>query len=211
MDLYKLALVDDEEDVRVSIAKKVDWNALGFELVSEFEIAPVGKPPINVNSKGELVYPKNGFIPEGEYEICVPYGEMYQWYEDNGVPNVDTDKANMSAIYIDVGSYGKVFVSTLKLSTESTFSTYTSKYPYPDVRKGEWYYNAMEYVTEKGFMTGYKNGNFGPGDILQRQDFVMTLARVADVNLDWYFRTELFFEDTQMYLISGRQLLLNIV
>ncbi len=33
MDLYKLALVDDEEDVRVSIAKKVDWNALGFELV----------------------------------------------------------------------------------------------------------------------------------------------------------------------------------
>ena len=33
MGLYKLALVDDEEDVRVSIAKKVDWNALGFELV----------------------------------------------------------------------------------------------------------------------------------------------------------------------------------
>lgn len=33
MDLYKLALVDDEEDVRVSIAKKVDWTALGFELV----------------------------------------------------------------------------------------------------------------------------------------------------------------------------------
>lgn len=33
MNLYKLALVDDEEDVRVSIEKKVDWNALGFELV----------------------------------------------------------------------------------------------------------------------------------------------------------------------------------
>lgn len=33
MDLYKMILVDDEEDVRVSIEKKVDWNALGFELV----------------------------------------------------------------------------------------------------------------------------------------------------------------------------------
>ena len=33
MSLYKLLLVDDEEDVRVSIAKKVDWNAIGFELV----------------------------------------------------------------------------------------------------------------------------------------------------------------------------------
>lgn len=33
MDLYKMILVDDEEDVRVSIEKKVDWKALGFELV----------------------------------------------------------------------------------------------------------------------------------------------------------------------------------
>lgn len=33
VDLYKLVLVDDEEDVRVSIEKKVDWNALGFEVV----------------------------------------------------------------------------------------------------------------------------------------------------------------------------------
>lgn len=33
MNLYKLVLVDDEADVRISIAEKVDWNALGFELV----------------------------------------------------------------------------------------------------------------------------------------------------------------------------------
>lgn len=33
MNLYKMILVDDEEDVRISIEKKVDWKALGFELV----------------------------------------------------------------------------------------------------------------------------------------------------------------------------------
>ena len=33
MSLYKMILVDDEEDVRISIQKKVDWNALGFEVV----------------------------------------------------------------------------------------------------------------------------------------------------------------------------------
>ena len=33
MNLYKMILVDDEEDVRVSIERKVDWNALGFQLV----------------------------------------------------------------------------------------------------------------------------------------------------------------------------------
>lgn len=33
MNLYKLVLVDDEEDVRAAIAKKVDWETLGFEVV----------------------------------------------------------------------------------------------------------------------------------------------------------------------------------
>lgn len=32
MGLYRLMLVDDEEDVRESIARKVDWHALGYEL-----------------------------------------------------------------------------------------------------------------------------------------------------------------------------------
>ena len=33
MNLYKVILVDDEEDARIAIEQKVDWNALGFELV----------------------------------------------------------------------------------------------------------------------------------------------------------------------------------
>ena len=33
MDLYKVILVDDEEDVRGSIERKVNWRELGFELV----------------------------------------------------------------------------------------------------------------------------------------------------------------------------------
>lgn len=33
MSLYKMILVDDEEDVRVSIERKVDWKTIGFELV----------------------------------------------------------------------------------------------------------------------------------------------------------------------------------
>lgn len=33
MNLYKMILVDDEEDVRVSIEKKVEWKSLGFQLV----------------------------------------------------------------------------------------------------------------------------------------------------------------------------------
>ena len=33
MSLYKIILVDDEEEVRDSIKRKVDWNLLGFEVI----------------------------------------------------------------------------------------------------------------------------------------------------------------------------------
>ncbi len=35
MDLYRFILVDDEEEVRQAIIKKLDWNAIGFEVVGE--------------------------------------------------------------------------------------------------------------------------------------------------------------------------------
>ena len=33
MDLYRIILADDEEEVRKSIIKKIDWHAAGFEVV----------------------------------------------------------------------------------------------------------------------------------------------------------------------------------
>lgn len=33
MDFYKVILVDDEDDVRLSIERKLDWESLGFEIV----------------------------------------------------------------------------------------------------------------------------------------------------------------------------------
>ena len=37
MELYRVLLVDDEEDIRVGISQKMDWQGLGFELVAEAE------------------------------------------------------------------------------------------------------------------------------------------------------------------------------
>ena len=37
MDLYKIMLVDDEEEVRTSIIKKINWKANGFEVVGDAE------------------------------------------------------------------------------------------------------------------------------------------------------------------------------
>ena len=37
MELYRVLLVDDEEDIRVGISRKMDWASLGFTLVGEAE------------------------------------------------------------------------------------------------------------------------------------------------------------------------------
>ena len=37
MELYRVLLVDDEEDIRVGISRKMDWAPLGFALVGEAE------------------------------------------------------------------------------------------------------------------------------------------------------------------------------
>ena len=37
MNLYRIILVDDEEEVRKGIIRKIDWNQLGFEVVGDAE------------------------------------------------------------------------------------------------------------------------------------------------------------------------------
>ncbi len=77
----------------------------------------------------------------------------------------------------------------LTVGKEPMFSSMTIHYGkdgFPDVKEGAWYYDAVQYVTEKGYMSGYKNGRFGPANSLQRQDFVVTLARIAGADLTAY-------------------------
>ncbi len=57
---------------------------------------------------------------------------------------------------------------------------------FPDVASGEWYYNAIKFNVDKGYFHGYGNGNFGPADNIQRQDFVVVLAKIANADLSAY-------------------------
>ena len=35
MDLYKILIVDDEEEIRLGIIKKIDWESYGFKVVGD--------------------------------------------------------------------------------------------------------------------------------------------------------------------------------
>ena len=58
--------------------------------------------------------------------------------------------------------------------------------PFPDVASGEWYCNAIAFNVAKGYFHGYGNGNFGPGNNIQRQDFVVVLSKIAGADLSAY-------------------------
>jgi len=51
--------------------------------------------------------------------------------------------------------------------------------PYTDVRLGNWFYDAVKYVTEKGLMNGTGNNEFSPNAPMTRAMFATTLHRLA--------------------------------
>lgn len=57
---------------------------------------------------------------------------------------------------------------------------------FPDVTTGAWYNDPVSYAVGRGVIKGYGNGNFGPGDNIQRQDFLVMLARLEGVDLEYY-------------------------
>lgn len=57
---------------------------------------------------------------------------------------------------------------------------------FPDVREGDWFYEAVEYCAVKGYILGYNDGKFGPADAIQRQDFVVIFSRIDGADLSSY-------------------------
>ena len=74
------------------------------------------------------------------------------------------------------------------------------EYPgFPDVPENAWFYDAVKYCATRGFITGYSNGKFGPADALQRQDFVLILARIAGADVSGYTSCKLTDIDINAY------------
>ena len=57
---------------------------------------------------------------------------------------------------------------------------------FPDTNSTAWYNDAVTYAVGRGIISGYGSGNFGPADSIQRQDFLVILARFDGVDLSQY-------------------------
>lgn len=61
--------------------------------------------------------------------------------------------------------------------------TTTAKEPhstFPDVKAGNWYYEEVGTAAEKGWITGYKDGSFRPGQNITRAETVTITTRILD-------------------------------
>lgn len=57
---------------------------------------------------------------------------------------------------------------------------------FPDVGRGDWYYNAVESVAELGYFKGDDNGRFNPLKNITRAEFATVMANMSGVDLNNY-------------------------
>jgi len=64
-----------------------------------------------------------------------------------------------------------------KVTIEVTYKPVDTPWnnPFADVSEGDWYYEAVRFVHERGLMNGYSDGRFGPNDTLSRAQLAQIL------------------------------------
>ena len=117
--------------------------------------------------------------------------KLYDWQFNATYASNSTEKIGLPAgtYYVDIENGSNVKGVDYSFIVEQPL--------FPDVRSGDWYFNAVKFNAEKGYVTGYSNGTFGPSNNIQRQDFVLILARIAGADLSAYEGQNGGFSDVQ--------------
>lgn len=70
---------------------------------------------------------------------------------------------------------------------------------FKDVIPGQWYYAAIEYVTERGYFNGVSRDSFSPGTPMTRAMFVTALGRMAGADPSAYPATDFLDVASESY------------
>ena len=66
-----------------------------------------------------------------------------------------------------------------------------------DVRTDAWYYDAVAYASQKGYVNGMSLEKYSPNTNITREQFVVIIANIAKVNTDGYKNTASGFTDVK--------------
>ncbi len=84
-----------------------------------------------------------------------------------------------------------------RLSTTARTTEEKTENPFTDVKKSDWFYNAVQYARGKGFFAGTSTTTFTPNGTMTRSMFVAVLGRMAGVDTEKY-KGESSFSDVKV-------------
>ena len=127
------------------------------------------------------IYEKNASEPlleilfdgnESAYSVNLEQGEYtFKAIKKDNITKTYEVNAELMPIKLDI------ILKSSEIKPQSDF---------PDVNYNDWYGASVEYAVGAGLMKGYANGKFGTADGIQRQDFVVILARLSGDNINAY-------------------------
>lgn len=166
---YKLYLVKDN----ITYDLKLEWtNSSNYgAFPTAYNVA------VKSNLPDDLVYGSGIYYPNTSFTISAVTNDGYKfegWYIGD---NLVSNDANYTT------------TATSDMTITAKFSGYT------DVKKTDWYYDAVNYVNENGIMTGYSETQFAPNDKLSRAQACQVIYNIADANEQ---ATEAIFSDVPL-------------
>ncbi len=157
---------------------------------------------------------KRALTPSGPYtkyisfELNMKHSGVYALYADNTSAISSLSYMVLDQYYNPVDyseklggvplAAGQCYKVHMKYKTSADVEVYfkkNAKALFPDTHPNGWYYDAMTYMVGRGAISGYANGKFGTQDRIQRQDFLVMLARFDGVDLSAYKNVKLPFKD----------------
>lgn len=166
---YKLYLVKDN----ITYDLKLEWTNS-----SNYDAFPTGyNVAVKSNLSDDLVYGSGIYYPNTSFTVSAVTNDGYKfegWYIGD---NLVSNDANYTT------------TATSDMTITAKFSGYT------DVKKTDWYYDAVNYVSENGIMTGYSEIQFAPNDKLSRAQACQVIYNIADADEQ---ATEAIFSDVSL-------------
>ena len=128
----------------------------------------------------------------GVYTIIPSGADAYDMEKDvvvfDKLGNVVVYNEKLGGFSLVAGqSYLAVFADDLNLAYDTVVAVdLVATKLFSDAPANQWYSDSVGYVVGAGIMKGYENGKFGTSDSIQRQDFIVMLARYAGADLAAY-------------------------
>ena len=131
-------------------------------------VKPTEEPAIADGPSAVKVLPFTDVTPDN------PYYSAIRFVYNNGlfIGMSDTEFAP------DTTMTRAMFVTVLGRLEKADVSGYTGT-SFKDVEPGMWYSEYVEWAAEKGIIVGYGDGNFGPYDLITKEQAALIIARYA--------------------------------